>query len=128
MFPKFPSKVKNWQDGFFYLKATPPMGEVSFLPYMMAAFSLGPSIPAKLSDDDLEALKPLEAKIYFLIRKGLKARNLIACWMLWKIQPLSPCSMLLCKYRDELDDEDRCTDKPWRLTDVFLLHEPTLEG
>lgn len=59
--------------------------------------------------------KPIFMRIKALLAHGLKATELIRCWIGWCIQLLSVCPHLFHQYSGRLDDEMRYSNKSLEL-------------
>ena len=55
------------------------------------------------TDEMVKKEKPLIARLKALLFHGLADKDLVLCWVGWKIQPLSIRARLMCKYNGRGD-------------------------
>ena len=113
VFPKpvFPNRVKDWHKTFFYCKDTSPADEPRLPLFSEDRLEATPLMRARCSEAARPKVESLIIRIQALVSHKLENMDLVRCWTIWRIQPLSPRSRLICQYTRCVTDDLRVSEK-----------------
>ena len=83
-----PDSVKNWQNSWFYCKVAEGPGVRTLPPYSDVRLTSSQGWNPRLTNPEKEQVLPLMREVIRLKKNGLDAMDLIAAFVIRKIQPL----------------------------------------
>src|SRR4051812_11731501 len=101
---KLHSHAKVWQKSLFYYKDISPEGEPSLYGFRGDRLVYSSALNSWPSKEDKKKLELVLHRVSALLFHGLSVVDLVKCWVVWQIQPLSIRPRLMCEYSGPGDD------------------------